>query len=174
MDIKRLHLHYMVTSSGEQRIANILIGDWDKTLQIFDNKYQGSFSVKVLFAAIEDNSASLFESFEPLKTLASFLTTTESDVTVNVQNVNKDFDWIPREHSNEQLFMRSGYHQSQRYSITRTISLHTTDAFDVDTEEGKRIFQCKVLSKMSRKAESSRATQEKLPNDLANADRQET
>ena len=82
----------MVTSSGEQRIANILIRDWDKTLQIFDNKYLGSFSVKVLFAAIEDNSASLFESFEPLKTLASFLTTTESDVTVNVQNVNKEFD----------------------------------------------------------------------------------
>lgn len=44
--------------------------------------------MKDLYAAFEDNDISLFESFEPF--LTSFITTGESVVTLNVQNVNKD------------------------------------------------------------------------------------
>lgn len=171
MDIRRLHLQYTITSSEEQRMVNILIGDWDKTLSIFDNKDFSSFTVKVLFAAVEDNSVSLFESFEPLPALASFFTTAESDVTVNVQNVNKNLieylESIPASNSDE-----VGLPPEPKAFDNKNDFLAYYSGFDVETEEGKRSFQLKVLSNLSGNANSATVTQEKLPRDLANADRQ--
>ncbi|QKX54988.1 uncharacterized protein TRUGW13939_02078 [Talaromyces rugulosus] len=171
MDIERLRLDYIITSDEEPRSDNILVGDWDETLSTFDNKDFSRFSVKVLFAAIKNNGVSLFESFEPLPALTSFFTTVESDVTVNAQNVNKDlieyFKSIPASNSNE-----VGHPPEPKTFDSREAFIAYYSGFDVETEEGKMNFQRKVLSKLSRNANSASLTQDQLPKDLAKEDQQ--
>lgn len=84
MDIKRLHLDYIIKSSEEPMHVDILLQDWDETLAIFDDKDFSSFSVKVVFAVFEDSCVSLYESDDPLPALNSYFTTTESDFALNV------------------------------------------------------------------------------------------
>ncbi|XHG09858.1 hypothetical protein AWENTII_012895 [Aspergillus wentii] len=172
IDIKDLRLRY---NSAEGEVEkNILTESWEEAIEVFNSKEVEKYFADVAFEEVDDPETSIFESPDPPPEVRTFFELEDSEVKLNNSDISNRTIGLKEylEDGGISPMDEIGTAPKPKKFATKAELLNYYGGYDVETEEGRRQWQRKLLANQSCNARAARLKLEKLPKGLTGAQKE--